>query len=211
MTKKVLVINGNPKSESFGALVQGESRDTVFTAKSAGDEPLVISSVTKSCGCTRADIMLVQQDGSRKPYVLNTPIPVGQEFEIHAEIDTTGKQNLFRTDITLMTNDPRKGVVFSLEVDVKAPLLANPRSLNLAQLKATETKQGQVLITTELDQPFGLRIDENIPLKNCEVELVPTAPNACNCCFRATMNLIGENRCNCRLANPFTLLVENKD
>jgi len=162
----------------FGDLVQGESRDTVFTAKSSGDEPLVISSVTKSCGCTRADILLVEEDGARTPYVLNSPIPVGQEFEIHAEIDTTGKQNRFRTDITLMTNDPRKGIVFSLEVDVKAPLVANPRSLNLAQLKATETKQGQVLITTELDRPFALRIDENIPLKNCEVELVPSAPDA---------------------------------
>lgn len=161
----------------FGDLVQGDVRNHIFHAKSTGEEPLVISSVTKSCGCTRADVMLIGADGKRTPYVLNQPIPVGQEFEVHAEIDTTGKTHLFRSDITLMTNDPRKGVQFSLEVNVKAPLVANPRSLNLAQMKATEVKKGQVLLTSELNTPFKLHLDPNIPLKNCEVELVPTLPN----------------------------------
>lgn len=162
--------------QRFDDMIQGDVRDAVFTATSNGEDPLIISSVTKSCGCTRADIFLVNDDGTRTRYIIGQEIPVGQTFEIQAQIDSTGKSNLFRSDITLMTNDPRKGVVFSLEVNVKLPLVTNPRNLNLMQMKATDVKKGQVVISSEVAGAFKLAVDENIPLKNCKVELVPTEP-----------------------------------
>ena len=167
----------NSQTHDFGDLIQGDTRSTVFKAKSNGPEPLVISSVNKSCGCTLADIRIIGPDGVRQPYMLNQPIQSGTEIEILADIDTTGKSHQFRSDITLMTNDPRKGIVFSLMAKVKEALTANPRTLNMAQMKSTETRKGQVVIQSDAYGAFGLKLDPNIPLKNCKVELVPVEPN----------------------------------
>jgi len=162
----------------FGDLIQGEVRDTTFRARSSGEDPLVIGSIGKTCGCTRAEIVVFDADGNRVPYRVGTPIPSGEEFLVEAIIDTTGKSHAFKSDITLTTNDPRRGVVFTLRANVQPALEMNPRSLNLSTMKATDEKRGQVVITSAAYGRFKLEIAPNVPVTDIQVELVPNEPDA---------------------------------
>ncbi len=162
----------------FGNLIQGEVREATFRLKSTGEDPLVVGSIAKTCGCTRAEIVVIDADGNKLPYLVGSPIPTGAEFVVEARLDTTGKSHAFKSDITLTTNDPRRGVVFSLKANVLPALEMNPRSLNLSTMKATDEKRGQVVITSEAYGPFKLAIDPNVPVQDIQVELVPTDPDA---------------------------------
>lgn len=162
----------------FGKMIQGETRETIFHMESTGADPLVIASVGKSCGCTKAEVVLIDEVGAEQRYQVGTPIPTGTKFAIKAAIDTTGKSHAFKSDITLTTNDPRRGVVFSLLAEVEIPVTLSPRALNLGMMKATESKSGQTVVTSSAFGPFVLTLDPNIPLNKSIVDLIPTNPDA---------------------------------
>lgn len=161
----------------FGNLIQGERRSTSFELESTGEDPLVISSIHKTCGCTRAEVVVLDEAGAKQPYRVGSPIEPGTKFLIEANIDTTGKSHAFKSDITLTTNDPRSGIVFSLKANVQPALALNPRSLNFATMKAADVKKGQVVVTSEAYGKFKLEVDPNIPVKDVRVEVVPTNPD----------------------------------
>jgi len=161
----------------FGDLIQGETRDTTFELESTGEDPLVIASIAKTCGCTRAEVVLLDDAGNQLPYRVGSPIAPGVKLKVLANIDTTGKSHAFKTDITLVTNDPRRGIVFSLKANVKPALAMNPRSLNFATMKPADVRKGQVVVTSEAYGKFKLEVDPNIPVKDVQVELLPTNPD----------------------------------
>lgn len=173
-----VTVEGGNQIKDFGDLIQGDVRNHTFKAKSTGEDPLIISTLNKTCGCTRAEIKLVGEGDTLTSYQLGTPIAVGTDFIIEATLDTTGKAHRFKSDITLTTNDPRRGIGFSLSANVMPALTVNPRSLNLATMKSTDTKKGQVVLTSEAFGRFKVDIDPNIPLRDVKVELVPDSPDA---------------------------------
>ena len=173
-----LAVDGGNQIQNFGDLIQGDVRDHTFKGKSTGEDPLVISTLNKTCGCTRAEIQLIGADGELTPYRLGQGIEPGTEFLLHTTLDTTGKANHFKSDITLTTNDPRRGIAFSLVANVKPALSVNPRSLNLGTMRSSDTKKGQVVLTSEAFGKFKLSLDPNIPLRGVTCELVPTDPDA---------------------------------
>lgn len=116
-------------------------------------------------------------DGLKHSYKMGDPIEPGAEFLIEANIDTTGKSHAFKSEVTLHTNDPRQGIVFTLKANVRAALALNPRTLNMATLKATDFKKGQVVITSEAFGKFKLAVDSSITLEKVKVELSPTNPD----------------------------------
>jgi hypothetical protein len=162
----------------FGDLIQGEVRSTTFHLESTGEDPLVIASIAKTCGCTRAEVVVLDDAGARQPYRVGAPIEPGTKILLEANIDTTGKSHAFKSDITLVTNDPRRGIVFSLKANVTPALAMNPRSLNFATMRATDTKKGQVIVTSEAYGKFKLTVDPNVPVKDVKIDLVPTKPDA---------------------------------
>jgi len=75
----------------FGNLTQGEIVEHSFKFKNVGNEPLIISSVRASCGCTVPDY-------SREP------IGPGKTGIIKVSFDSNNKSNAVTNDVTITAN-----------------------------------------------------------------------------------------------------------
>jgi mono/diheme cytochrome c family protein len=82
----------------FGVLIQGATVQHLYNFKNKGDSPLVIESVSTSCGCTAA----VVSDPVIKP---------GASSQIKAGYDSHGKFGNVQKFIVVHSNDPEKRTV----------------------------------------------------------------------------------------------------
>lgn len=74
----------------YGTIVQGADGNRVFKFKNAGKEPLILTNVKASCGCTT-------------PNWTRTPIAPGQAGEIAVHYDTN-RMGQFTKTITVQSN-----------------------------------------------------------------------------------------------------------
>ncbi|MFT4710010.1 MAG: hypothetical protein ACI9D0_000607 [Bacteroidia bacterium] len=177
--------------QNFGSMVQGEVEHHTFHGESNGVEDLVINSLVKSCGCTRAQMMLIGADGEMSAYQMGKAIPVGTKFVIESTFDTANKVGPTQSNITLMSNDPRGGIVFTLQANVTPAMTLTPASLNFFMLKSADVRKGQVIVTSEAYGKFKLSLDPNIPLKDLRVKLTPDSPDAEGKSARWVVNVEG--------------------
>ena len=94
---------------SMGKIKEGEVLEVAFKFKNTGNKPLVISSVTASCGCTVPE----------KP---ENAIAPGEEGVIRAKFDSNGKSGMQQKTVYVTANTtPTKDyqLNFSVEVDKK--------------------------------------------------------------------------------------------
>ena len=83
----------------YGMIEQGEKVSHVFTFKNTGNEPLVLSNVKPSCGCTT-------------PSWTKEPVAPGEEGEILVEFDSKGKSGKQTKTVTITANtEPAKTVL----------------------------------------------------------------------------------------------------
>lgn len=85
-------------SKNFGDIKQGEVISHTFTFKNTGKEPLIISSVQTTCGCTVASYT-------------KEPVLPGKTGEIKASFNSTGKfggQNKVITILSNADNNPER-------------------------------------------------------------------------------------------------------
>jgi hypothetical protein len=90
----------------YGEMAQGDDGTKYFVFTNTGNEPLIISNVRSSCGCT-------------VPTYDKSPIAPGDESIIEVKYDTK-RVGPFRKTITLFTNVPdQKVVVLRIKGNVK--------------------------------------------------------------------------------------------
>lgn len=82
----------NP-SYDFGQVVAGLAVSHTFLLTNEGDEPLVITGVTTSCGCTTTALA-------------KTTLAPGESVELAALVDTSGFAGAIAKTITVASNDP---------------------------------------------------------------------------------------------------------
>lgn len=75
----------------FGTITEGERVEHTFKFKNVGNDDLIISSVTSTCGCTAPS-------WSRKP------IKAGEEGKITVEFNSAGKKDLVNKTVTILAN-----------------------------------------------------------------------------------------------------------
>lgn len=90
----------------FGTLTQGEIVEHSFKFTNVGNEPLVISSVRASCGCTVPDY-------SREP------IKPGKTGVIKVSFDSNNKSNAVTNDVTITANTVPVTTKLSIKAFVK--------------------------------------------------------------------------------------------
>ncbi|MEM0998531.1 MAG: DUF1573 domain-containing protein [Bacteroidota bacterium] len=78
-------------SHNFGEIPEGEKVSHVFKFRNTGANPLKVSNVKPSCGCTTPDWT-------------RDPIPPGEEGYVTIEFDSKGKSGAQRKSITLTAN-----------------------------------------------------------------------------------------------------------
>ena len=75
----------------FGDIHQGDKVEHVFAFENTGTEPLIITNVQTTCGCTA-------------PNWPRDPIAPGQSSEIKVVFNSTGKMGMQRKVITVISN-----------------------------------------------------------------------------------------------------------
>ena len=102
-------------ARNYGKIREGQKLAISFRFKNAGEHPLIIESVTPTCGCTVADFP-------------RQPIAPGEEGEITGEFDSNGRQGLQHKQLTIRANvEGERYVAFDVDV------LANTQAANTPQ------------------------------------------------------------------------------
>ncbi|HEY0655586.1 MAG TPA: DUF1573 domain-containing protein [Chryseosolibacter sp.] len=86
------VITFEKKSHDFGDIIQGEKVEYVFTFSNTGTEPLIITNVEVTCGCT-----------TPKGWPRD-PIPPGGKGELTVAFSTAGKIGRQNKPVIVVSN-----------------------------------------------------------------------------------------------------------
>jgi Protein of unknown function (DUF1573) len=89
----------------FGTIKEGEVVKHTFTFKNTGNQPLIISDVRVTCGCTTPDWT-------------RTPVAPGQTGYIIAQFNSTGKPGQNNKVITVVSNSVTGNVPLSFITNV---------------------------------------------------------------------------------------------
>ena len=99
VTGAMTSIQFESKKHTFEPVESGEKVTATFKFTNTGNEPLLISDVKTSCGCTASDYP-------------KEPVAPGETGEIEAVFDTSGKTGSQTKNVTVMTNtDPSSNVL----------------------------------------------------------------------------------------------------
>lgn len=100
-------------SKDFGDIFQGDKVTHVFKFKNTGTEPLVLSNVITSCGCTATEWP-------------REPIAPGATGEINATFNSKGKMGKQNKIITVVSNSMGGSAKVSIISNVLPPKVAAP-------------------------------------------------------------------------------------
>jgi hypothetical protein len=168
-----------PQTKDLGRLRQGDSAAFTFPFLSSGQEPLVISAIKPSCGCTKADIVLVGADGARTAYNKGDPIPVGQRFELETEINTDGRQGPFSSQVSLYANDSRGAFNVKLTAEVEPVLAVTPSpTVYFGRITTKDRVEQTVTVKTTRGEPFLCELAQDALQEPVALEITAKNPDA---------------------------------
>ncbi len=101
-------------THDFGTVPEGPAAEYEFKFKNTGKEPITISKVQASCGCTT-------------PSYSKDPVLPGKEGAIKASYNTNGRPGAFTKTITVVSNAGTKVVTIKGTVE-KAPASSVPEN-----------------------------------------------------------------------------------
>ena len=114
----------------FGSIKQGDIVDHVFKFKNTGTQPLVISNVQASCGCTIPDWT-------------KEPVGPGKMGMISAKFNSAGKMGMQTKVLTIESNSAAGAATVSLVGEVKDPTAASATAdVNTTEAGKQKTKDG---------------------------------------------------------------------
>lgn len=149
----------------FGTIIEGDQAVHEFIIENTGDQPLVISKVQASCGCTT-------------PFWTRDPIAPGGVGRVKASYNSRGRPGNFRKGITITSNgEPQRKTVY-ITGTVERFMKKDPEDLKLsakAELKKTTFDVGKV----EQNRPVEVKVPiANRGIRNLQVNGVTSA---CRC------------------------------
>ncbi len=105
----------------FGELKEGDDASAEFVFKNTGSEPIIITNVRPSCGCTT-------------PFYSKEPVAPGENGVIHASYGTKGRPGHFNKKITVNTSAGNKDIWIKGNVQ-KAPVSSAPANNSMLKTK----------------------------------------------------------------------------
>lgn len=162
----------------FGELDNEQQVERTFVIKNVGDEPLEITDVKTSCGCTVAKLE-------------NKTIQPGGEESISATFNLKGKQGIQSKKITIMSNDPEQpNFYLEFKGTALATISIEPKLLNMGRIMDNDTHSASLTVASskeghtftiekvEVEQPaaFTTSVETVVPGKEYRV-IATTNPN----------------------------------
>jgi hypothetical protein len=171
--------DGVSQTKEFGKLRQGDVGSCEFPFVSDGDEALIITAVKPSCGCTKAEVMLVDEAGEKKPYTKGDPIAIGQKFVLETEINTEGRQGHFSPTVSIFANDARGAFNLRLSAEVEPVLKVTPSStVYFGRITTADTAEQTVTVTSSGGEPFLLSLNQEAVPEPVRLEYTAKNPGA---------------------------------
>lgn len=97
----------------YGTIAHMSNGDRVFKFKNTGKEPLIITEITRTCGCT-------------VPTVPKDPIKPGESGVIKVNYDTK-RVGQFEKGMTIISNARNQNKVIKIKGTVQAPEIFSPK------------------------------------------------------------------------------------
>lgn len=153
-------------NHNFGEVVEGDQAVHEFTFTNSGDQPLVISRVSASCGCTT-------------PFWTKEPVMPGKTGVIKASYNSQGRPGNFRKSITIVSNaSTPSSVVFIQGNVIKRPPTAEEIAAS-SKIEAAITTQN--IGKVEMAQTVPVSFEITNSGKN--VLQLQNIRSNCNCIF----------------------------
>lgn len=92
-------------THDFGDIHQGDKVEHIFTFTNSGNEPLIISNVLTTCGCTA-------------PSYPKEPVKPGESADIKIDFNSTGKMGKQNKIITILSNAVNQKTQLSITANV---------------------------------------------------------------------------------------------
>ncbi len=151
------VITFQKTEHDFGKINEGDGRvSTIFEFKNEGMEPLVLSNVRASCGCTT-------------PTWTRTPIEPGQTGTITVTYNPNGRPGRFQKTVTITSNasNPTTKIYIKGEVLPKQAKPKNEYSIKMGNLslKGKMLDYGKILKSANLTQSIEYANQTEEPIK----------------------------------------------
>ena len=105
---KMPIISFEKTEHDFGTLLQGEVVTYSFHFTNTGDQPLLVTSVNSSCGCTVGDYP-------------HTPIEPGKSGAIKVTYNSSGHHGFQSRTLTVMSNAIPSKTVLRIKGNVQTP------------------------------------------------------------------------------------------
>ncbi len=159
--------------EDFGVLYQNTVAGTSFSMQAAGEEDLIVAQLTHECGCTDAELYVL--DGEQRSEVeLLKPYPPGTRFELDAQLNTKGKHGEQHQDLGILLGEEGLDLkLFTLTAVVEPYLVAEPAVLNFERVAAVQGVKDSTVLRARDGSRFGVRIWREILCEGIEAELTP--------------------------------------
>jgi hypothetical protein len=165
-------------NHDFGGVYAGVVLEHTFALEAAGGADLVIKQIKPGCGCTVATPAIVDEDGSRRPYVLDTPLAAGTKLELEVAFDTTGKSGPQAKAINIYCNDPRGVVRLGVQANLEPFLNVSPAVVQLGSFSVGESRSATATLLSRAGDPVRLSVDPARLLSGLDVSLTPKDPDA---------------------------------
>lgn len=174
---KPVIMSPNPTFD-FGEMENDQKVSHDFVIKNAGDEPLEISEVKTTCGCTVADLKVKS-------------LAPGQETQVSATFNLKGKQGPQHKRITVLSNDPdQPSYALEMKGTALTTILVEPSIINFGRIEDETPQEQKVIIrsmreghTFEIvdakasgEAPFDVKVETIQPGKEYAIAAV-TRPN----------------------------------
>ncbi|SDM12076.1 Protein of unknown function [Catalinimonas alkaloidigena] len=155
------------KSEeyNFGQVKEGDLADHEFVFTNTGNQPIVISSVRASCGCTT-------------PYWTKDPILPGKEGKIKASYNSKGRPGNFMKTITVTSNASEPNKVLRIQGSVVDHPAYTPEQLAQSPtitVEAATLHLGKLEVGQHGTKTFAIRNTGKSPL------VIKGHTSTCNC------------------------------
>jgi len=99
------VIGFTELSHDFGDIIQGQKVTYIFKYKNTGTEPLIVSEVITTCGCTAT-------------LWSKSPLALGKESELNVTFNSDGKMGRQNKVITILSNATNNATTVSIVCNV---------------------------------------------------------------------------------------------
>ena len=127
------VLQFNVESFDFGTVEEGDNAQKTFTFKNTGNQPIILSNVQASCGCTT-------------PNWTREPIMPGQSGKIEVSYNSAGRPGAFNKTITVTSNSSTPTKVLTIRGNVVSDPANDPKmTVSRTSVALGKIKKGEAV------------------------------------------------------------------